>query len=197
MFDISRVYSTFGNKGKSVDIYGIKKITDHTGKTIYEKQNHNIKNIITHKNSFLITKGLQSVLQYGTGIKAKHLSNIAAGKTGTTNKSRDNWFCGYTSNILINVWAGSDSFQGFPSSFQGSSLPLDIWIDIIEQYRDNNTYSSFIPPKKIIRKHINPLYGNFSPSGIEMWFSEDNPPSNHNTVLEVISREKSHRLPFK
>ena len=46
---------------------------------------------------------------YGTG-RGLELDNgmPAAGKTGTTNSSKDTWFCGYTRYYTTAVWVGYD-----------------------------------------------------------------------------------------
>lgn len=62
---------------------------------------------------------------YGTGRKLK-LDNgqICAGKTGTTNSSKDVWFCGYTKYYTTVVWAGYDTPRAMPWGLPG--LPFRV-----------------------------------------------------------------------
>ena len=69
---------------------------------------------------------------YGTGRKLK-LDNgqICAGKTGTTNSSKDVWFCGYTKYYTTVVWAGYDTPRAMPGA-SGASIPGVIWKDYMD-----------------------------------------------------------------
>ena len=56
-----------------------------------------------------MTNILTGVVQRGTGTAAgKGLDRPIAGKTGTTNDYLDNWFVGFTPDIVIAVWLGFD-----------------------------------------------------------------------------------------
>ena len=59
--------------------------------------------------AYQVTNILTGVVQRGTGTAAgKGLDRPIAGKTGTTNDYQDNWFVGYTPDIVIAVWLGYD-----------------------------------------------------------------------------------------
>jgi penicillin-binding protein 1A len=53
---------------------------------------------------------LEDVINRGTGIGVHRLGFLrpAAGKTGTTNESKDAWFACFTPNLLAVVWTGFD-----------------------------------------------------------------------------------------
>jgi penicillin-binding protein 1A len=69
---------------------------------------------------------MTDTLQRGTGRKAAIAGWQAAGKTGTTNDSRDAWFIGYTANLTTGVWFGND--DGKPTKdVTGGSLPAMAW----------------------------------------------------------------------
>lgn len=78
--------------------------------------------------SGLVTIGMQQVVNAGTGrrIKSQGLSWLnVAGKTGTTNESRDAWFAGFTGKHLAVVWVGND--QNEPTGLYGSTGALPVW----------------------------------------------------------------------
>ena len=52
-----------------------------------------------------VTNVLTGVIIKGTGQGAT-MRTVAAGKTGTTNDSKDAWFAGFTCNITASVWMG-------------------------------------------------------------------------------------------
>lgn len=57
-----------------------------------------------------------------------------AGKTGTSNDSRDNWFIGFSRKFVIGVWIGYD----YPASTgaTGGELALPIFMDIVKSGKD-------------------------------------------------------------
>ena len=54
---------------------------------------------------------LEGVVLRGTGRKIKSLEMPLAGKTGTTNESKDAWFVGFSPNLVVGVYAGFDEPQ--------------------------------------------------------------------------------------
>lgn len=77
--------------------------------------------IISRENAFLVTEAMNSVIWgsggnwskgtgwLGTGWRAKSLNRRdLAGKTGTTNESKDAWFSGFSRRIVASSWIGFD-----------------------------------------------------------------------------------------
>jgi len=63
---------------------------------------------MSKEQAFLMTSILQDVVKRGTGQNARLSSIQSAGKTGTTNKNIDAWFCGYTPSLEAIIWFGND-----------------------------------------------------------------------------------------
>jgi penicillin-binding protein 1A len=68
---------------------------------------------------------MAETIRSGTATKAA-FGWPAAGKTGTSQNSRDAWFIGYTANLVTGIWFGND--DGKPTkNVTGGSLPALAW----------------------------------------------------------------------
>ena len=76
---------------------------------------------------------LQGVVQRGTGTRAViGINRPVAGKTGTTDDYRDNWFVGFTPDIVIAVWLGYDDSRSLGSNEAGGSNAAPIFRDVLQ-----------------------------------------------------------------
>jgi penicillin-binding protein 1B len=76
----------------------------------------------------LVSVALQDAVRNGTGKRliSDGLGRLApAGKTGTSNDSRDSWFAGYTGSHLAVVWVGNDANE--PTGLYGASGAMRVW----------------------------------------------------------------------
>ncbi|MBC1372313.1 PBP1A family penicillin-binding protein [Listeria booriae] len=112
--DMATAYATFANDGKKPESHIIRKIVDPTGKVVYENDS-STKQIISKKVSTDMTSMLIDVINSGgTGANAGVSGYEMAGKTGstqvpfTTDGTKDQWFVGYTPELVGSVWIGFD-----------------------------------------------------------------------------------------
>ena len=76
---------------------------------------------------------LSGVVQRGTGTRAgQGLNRPVAGKTGTTNDYFDNWFVGFTPDIVIAVWLGFDDPKTLGQGETGGQNAAPIFRDVLE-----------------------------------------------------------------
>jgi penicillin-binding protein 1A len=74
----------------------------------------------------LLIEMLTRVVKLGTGRSAMIEGLPMAGKTGTTDDSRDAWFCGFTPDYTLAVWVGNDDHSRMDNVF-GGGLPATLW----------------------------------------------------------------------
>jgi penicillin-binding protein 1A len=106
--DMASAYGTFAANGTHHPPFGITRIVDATGKTIYDaKEDPELEadDAIEPAVAYLTTTALEQVIIRGTGTRAQ-IGRPAAGKTGTAQEYRDAWFAGYTPDLAAAVWIG-------------------------------------------------------------------------------------------
>jgi membrane carboxypeptidase/penicillin-binding protein len=94
---------------------------------------------------------LQDVTRRGTAASLQRygLPMEVAGKTGTTNDSRDAWFVGFSSNVVAGVWIGFDEPQTIRSDASGSRMALPIWADFMRRTASRIGAEPFARPPRM------------------------------------------------
>jgi penicillin-binding protein 1A len=107
VMELSSYYTTFSNYGTRMEGRLITKI-EHDGfePEVFEPIAHEVT---TPSQAYLMIDIMRQVVSRGTGRRARVNGIEVAGKTGTTNKAVDAWFCGYTPDIQAMVWFGNDT----------------------------------------------------------------------------------------
>ena len=127
--EMASAYAAIENGGEFREPTCIMKMTDAEGNDIVVDgfyQNGAAKFIYDENAAKMITTCMEAVMTKGTGKAGKLSSMPCAGKTGTTNDSKDLWFVGFTKYYTTGVWVGYD----IPGSLNGLSYqaaPLGIW----------------------------------------------------------------------
>ena len=111
---MAEAFSVFPNKGYRIKAHLIKKITDPEGKVIAEWKEKKVR-VTTKAVTDNMTTMLLGVVEEGTGKAAKIPRRETAGKTGSTqvpikgiNGLKDQWFVGYTPQLVGAFWVGYD-----------------------------------------------------------------------------------------
>ena len=110
---------------------------------------------VSAESAFLITHLLRGVMQHGTGQASAHwgLSEVTAGKTGSTDGLRDAWFVGYTPDLVVGVWVGRD--DGSPIGLTGAQAALPIWAAVMQAAVRRVPPRPFTPPAGIVFLSVN------------------------------------------
>ena len=96
---------------------------------------------------------MTSVVQEGTAIRARQLDRPLAGKTGTTNQSRNAWFAGFSPELVSVVWVGFDDNQSM-GRLTGSSAALPIWINFMGPALKEAPKNQFVPPPEVVFRRV-------------------------------------------
>lgn len=124
-------YGTLANGGVKVKPVAITKIVDRNGQVVEENSTEE-QRVVDPKYAYVITNMLESVMSGGTGGGAT-IGRPAAGKTGTTDESKDAWFVGYTPDLVAAVWMGDDYGIETLDGITGGTVPAVIWRDFMSQ----------------------------------------------------------------
>jgi len=127
-------FSVFANGGFRINPYLIDEVTDQRGIVVAHAQPlvaaQSAPHAIEPRNAYVMNSLLQSVAQRGTGAKTNVLKRTdLAGKTGTTNDSRDAWFAGYQHTLAAIAWIGYDNPRSLGDKETGGGLALPVWIE--------------------------------------------------------------------
>ncbi|CAA6821351.1 MAG: Multimodular transpeptidase-transglycosylase (EC (EC [uncultured Sulfurovum sp.] len=106
---MGQIYSAFANGGHMIEPRLIAKVKSRNGTVIYEGKTQEINDFTTPEQAYLMTDILKDIVTRGTGKNARVKGVEVGGKTGTTNKNVDAWFCGYSPTTEVIVWIGRDN----------------------------------------------------------------------------------------
>ena len=126
LMELTGAYAPFANGGTAVSPYVIKRVTDLGGNILYERKSGQGTQVIRARELGMMNSMLKHVITKGTGKNAKLGKREAAGKTGTTQNSRDGLFVGYTADLVTGIWYGNDDGKSM-KKVTGGSLPALTW----------------------------------------------------------------------
>ena len=197
LLKLTSAYSAFVNGGKLVNPILIDRIQDSEGKTIYNNSKrkcvncdqisylgedypiieNNYKKAFSPQTAYQMTSILEGVVQRGTAKKLRNLKLNIAGKTGTTNKNTDTWFIGFTSNLLIGVFVGSDSPIPLGRYETGSKTALPIFKEFVKKAVKKFEARPFKAVDGTVMMVVDPITGQKAKF------------SSKNTIIEVYKKE--------
>jgi penicillin-binding protein 1A len=167
LLELTRAYGVFAAQGYRAEPILISRIVDKDG-NILEEPDPSAVQVISPQTSFLLTSLLQSVIREGTGQGAKKLGRPAAGKTGTTNDTRDAWFIGYIPQGLVaGAWVGYDIERPLGTHETGAVAALPIWLEFMKEAVKGKPVQNFKVPDGIVFVKIDAATG--EPVGNLRW----------------------------
>ncbi|MGN0484555.1 MAG: transglycosylase domain-containing protein [Lachnospiraceae bacterium] len=140
-------YAALADQGEFRPTTCITSMLDSEGNELYEEEETTQVYSVEAANTMVDV--LKGVITNGTAAKMGWYDSSeidAAGKTGTTNDSKDGWFCGITPYYTISVWVGYDQPRTL-SSLYGSSYPASIWKDAMLALTEGKPKKTFVTTK--------------------------------------------------
>jgi penicillin-binding protein 1A len=158
-------YAVFVNGGKKVIPSLIDRIQDRNGKTIWRHDGRSCdgcnpadyagqpeplledtrEQVLDPQTAYQIVSLLEGVVQHGTGVSVLAVGKPLAGKTGTSNDSKDVWFVGFSPDLVCGVYAGMDNPRTLGGSEQGASVSAPIFRDFMKGALSNTPGIPFRP----------------------------------------------------
>ena len=209
--EIASGWTAFANGGYKVQPYLIERINARDGKLLFAanpartassaanleeenaialSQDPNAailkpvvgEQIVDERTAYILTSMLQDVIKRGTGRRALAMGRgDLAGKTGTTNESKDSWFSGYNADYVTTVWSGFDQPESLGRHEYGGTVALPIWMDYMSAALKDKPEHLPSEPAGLLTLRIDPNSGRAASPGapdayFELFKSEDSPP---------------------
>ena len=142
--EMAGAYAALANGGMYRNPTCIVSMKDKNGEEVFQDPQEEW--VYQENASLVMVDILTGVVTRGTASGMGWTGDIeAAGKTGTTNNSRDGWFCGMTPYYTLTVWVGYDQPRTL-SSLWGSTYPAQIWKNAMSHFVEGLPAASFEEP---------------------------------------------------
>ena len=133
LMEHTSAFTVFPDDGIRIEPHYIRRVTSYDG-AVLEESRPNVKDVVQPDVARTMTAMLEEVVQFGTGVRAKELGRVSAGKTGTTNDFTDAWYIGFTPHITAGVWVGNDDKRiSLGKKETGARAALPIWLEFMQQ----------------------------------------------------------------
>jgi penicillin-binding protein 1A len=170
---LTTAYAMLVNGGRQITPSLIDRVQDRRGHTIYRHDQRDCPGcaavrwrgqfvpvlpderpqVISPQTAYQVVAMMQGVVERGTGIRIRAVGKPLAGKTGTTNESRDAWFLGFTPDLVVGVFTGFDEPRSLGAKETGSSVAVPIFRDFMARALADQPATPFrVPPGiKLVR----------------------------------------------
>ena len=184
--ELLTAYATIANRGLRPPVHLVTAVLGPDGEPLAGDPLPAPARALSPESAYLVTTLLQGVLDYGTGRQARALglADPLAGKTGTTNQRRDNWFAGFSPERATIVWVGFDDDS--PTPFSGSRAALPIWTKFELAVRPPDGFAKISPPNGIRVVLVDPRTGELATDRCPEVLAEAFPDTR---VPNVVCRE--------
>ena len=176
---MTTAYAMLVNGGKRIRPTLIDKIQDRTGRTVFRHDRRdcnecrdtewnadtvpslpdNREQIADPKTTYQIVSMLEGVVKRGTGRRINSIGKPLAGKTGTTNDSRDAWFVGFSPDLAVGVYIGFDNPTPLGKGETGSSVAAPVFKKFMEEALKNQPAIPFRVPPGLQLVRVDPETG--------------------------------------
>ena len=191
---MTTAYAMLANGGRQVRATMIDRIQDRWGRTVWRHDERNCVNckaevwsgqaepeiaddrkpMIDPHTAYQMTSILEGVIQRGTATVVKQIvpGVPLAGKTGTTNESKDVWFMGYSPDLVVGVFVGYDNPKPMGKTATGGQITAPIFANFIKMALADKKPAIFRQPPGLKIVRVNSRTGLRASSGDEGTISE-------------------------
>jgi membrane carboxypeptidase/penicillin-binding protein len=158
-YEMAEVYATFANDGAKPELHGLAAVRERSGDAVLGDDLPAPRRVMPPEVAYVVTSILQGAMDHGTASAARSygVRDPLAGKTGTTNDRRDNWFAGYSPDRVTVVWVGYD--DNARTTLSGARAALPIWSRFTAAVRPPRGYLAFTPPPGVVTVTVDPTTG--------------------------------------
>ena len=206
---LATAYSAMINGGKAVEPRILDRIQDGNGVTVFNAFETDCADcqqeeysggpppaledtrvrVIDPVTAYQVTYIMQGVVQNGTGARLKSLGRPLGGKTGTTNDSFDNWFMGFSPDLVVGVYVGMDTPEQMGRE-TGSSSAVPIVKDFLETVLKDQSKVPFRIPDGVTLAPVNRTTGEPSYIGAPDFILEAFKPGTEPSVGGLNTRTR-------
>ncbi|MCO6060184.1 penicillin-binding protein 1B [Pseudomonas sp. MOB-449] len=176
--EVATMYQTLANGGFNTPLRAIRSVLTGEGEPL-KRYPFQIQQRFDPGAIYLVQNAMQRVMREGTArsVYSQLPSSLTlAGKTGTTNDSRDSWFAGFSQDLLAVVWLGRDDNGKTPLT--GATGALQVWTSFM---RKADPLPLDMPmPDNVVQAWIDPHSGQGSdpscPGAVQMPYIRGSEP---------------------
>ncbi|HCG7087509.1 TPA: penicillin-binding protein 1B [Vibrio parahaemolyticus] len=131
-FEVAQMYQTLTNSGKRAKLTALRSVIDMDGNVLYQSLPRSSR-AVDEQAAWLTTYAMKQGVAQGTGryLQSQFAWAALAGKTGTSNDTRDSWFVGIDGREVTTIWLGRDDNK--PINLTGSSGALRVYAEYLAQ----------------------------------------------------------------
>jgi penicillin-binding protein 1A len=189
---LAAAYAVFANGGYRVEPHIVQRIEDANGNVLFQAEPPRAcvscwlklkegeaevlgldgagsplaQQVLDPRIAYNMNSMLQDVITNGTARRARRLGRSdIAGKTGTTNESRDSWFAGYMPRLVAIAWMGMDDNRPLGAGEWGGTAALGMWVDFMADALDDEPIAKIKRPEGMVPVRVSSATGRATSGG--------------------------------
>ncbi|MGX1924093.1 penicillin-binding protein 1B [Vibrio sp. NH-7] len=130
-FQVAQMYQTLTNSGRRAELSALRSVVDLDGQVLFQSLPRSSQTV-DQQAAWLTTYAMKRGVLEGTGryLNSQFGWAALAGKTGTSNDTRDSWFVGVDGREVTTIWLGRDDNK--PTKLTGSSGALRVYAEYLK-----------------------------------------------------------------
>jgi penicillin-binding protein 1A len=166
-FDMAKVFGVFASKGERIEPILLKRVLARDGSVLLDRTYYadpliaasdrldrliieattKKEQVISQRTAHEISSLLRQVVGSGLAWHAQQIGAPSAGKTGTSSRTADLWYLGYTSQFMTEAWIGSDAYdRPLGADEQSSHVAVPLWTSYMKEFLAGRPQKEIPPP---------------------------------------------------